>query len=168
MKKDAVYWIRCLGLQPHPEGGYFKETYRSMEMIKQECLPKRFTTAHCLSTAIFYLLESPGFSAFHRIKSDEVWHFYDGSPVRIYCINPDGMLFEVFLGNDPENGQLLQAHIRAGHWFAAAVEEEYSYALVGCTVAPGFEFNDFELGSRSKMLAQFPRHKDLILRLTRG
>ncbi|HID38000.1 MAG TPA: cupin domain-containing protein [Calditrichaeota bacterium] len=164
---EATYWIRKLNLQKHPEGGYFKETYRSAEIIRREHLPRRFQGDHCFSTAIYYLLPGNEFSAFHRIRSDELWHFYYGSPIILYSIDQEGMLFKIKLGPNLEKGQLFQARIRAGNWFAARVLDTESYALVGCTVAPGFEYEDFELGKRQTLLQLFPRHKEVIKALTR-
>lgn len=165
MTKDAEYWIHRLDLSPHPEGGHFKETYRSTEIIKVDELPDRFNADHCFSTAICFLLKGNEYSAFHRIKSDEIWHFHTGSPLVIYSIDEDGMLFEIKLGPSLEKGELFQAHIRQGCWFAAEVVDKESFTLVGCTVAPGFEFEDFELADAAKLSTQFPRHKELIRQL---
>ncbi len=167
MIRDANYWIRRLDLAPHPEGGFFKETYRSTESIKSSDLPDRYQSDHCFSTAIYFLLKGNESSVFHRIKSDEIWHFHIGSPLLIHSIDQDGMLFEIKLGRDLENGELLQAHIRQGCWFAAEVLDKENFTLVGCTVAPGFEFEDFELADSDKLSAQFPRHSELIKRLSR-
>jgi len=167
MVKDAQYWIRKLNLTRHPEGGYYKESYRADELIPLGGLPQRFTQEHCFSTAIYFLLESGDFSALHRIKSDEIWHYYFGSSLTLYSIDSDGMLFKIRLGPDLDNGQIFQAHIKAGNWFGAKVNDHDSYTLVGCTVAPGFEFGDFKLAKRSNMLAQFPRHQQIIKELTR-
>ncbi len=166
MSINAVYWIKKLNLTKHPEGGYFKESYRSNETIDGAHLPKRFGGRRCFSTAIYFLLKSDSFSALHRIKSDELWHFYCGSPLTLYCINPEGMLFEIKLGNNLEAGELFQAHVNAGWWFGAKVNAPDSYTLVGCTVAPGFEFEDFELGDRRQLIKAFPRHRKIITELT--
>lgn len=163
----AQYWIQKLNLNKHPEGGYFRETYRSKELISAEFLPERYNGDRCFSTSIYFLLESEDISAFHRIKSDEVWHFYYGSSITIFSIDPDGMLFKIKLGTDLENGELFQAHLKAGNWFGAKVTDPDSFALVGCTVAPGFEFKDFELGNRKTLLNLFPRHSEVIKLLTR-
>lgn len=164
---SADFWIQKLNLSPHPEGGFFKESYRASELIKKEHLPSRYSSDHAFSTAIYFLLKSGQISAFHRLRSDELWHFYYGSPLVIYQINPEGMLFEIRLGTDLQKGQIFQAHIRAKNWFAARVVNDDSYTLVGCTVAPGFEFEDFELAERSDLIRLFPRHAELIKQFTR-
>jgi predicted cupin superfamily sugar epimerase len=156
------YWIQKLNLQKHPEGGYFSEVYRSEEEIKREHLPSRYSGARNHSTSIYFLLTSDEFSAFHRIKSDETWHFYSGQPVTIHLINEKGNYRSVKLGSNPENGEVFQFTIPRGTWFAASVEEKDSYALVGCTVAPGFHFDDFELGDREVLLRMFPEHEKVI------
>lgn len=168
MMKNAEYWIKKLDLLPHPEGGYYKETYRSAELISAKNLPSRYHKDHCFCTAIYFLLNGHQYSAFHRIKSDELWHFHTGSPLRIYSIDKDGMLFEIKLGPHLERGEIFQAHLRQGCWFAAEVIDKEYYSLVSCTVAPGFEFDDFELANATELIAQFPRHKKLISRLCAG
>ena len=163
---DARYWIEKLQLDPHPEGGYFRETYRSDVVLPREVLPSRFEGARAASTAIYFLMEGENFSAFHRLRSDELWHFYAGSPLLVHAINSTGAYWSVQLGNDPEAGEVPQAVVPAGHWFASHVTDWKSWALVGCTVSPGFDFADFEIGSRAKLTELFPQHRDLILRLT--
>ncbi|RMF60538.1 MAG: cupin domain-containing protein [Calditrichaeota bacterium] len=166
--KPAGYWIDILKLQPHPEGGYYREIYRSNEIVKKEHLPERFNGDRCLATSIYFLLEGNDFSSFHRLKSDEIWNFYTGSSLTIYSIHPNGILTQIFLGDDYEAGEVFQAVVPAGCWFAARVNVSNSYSLVGCTVAPGFEFDDFELGKREQLLKQFPQHQQLIRQFTRG
>jgi uncharacterized protein len=165
-RRDAAYWIRHLDLRQHPEGGYFRETYRSDESIHQASLPKRFNSDRNFSTAIYYLLKSGEFSSFHRIKSDEVWHFYEGDPLVLHVINADGAYSKILLGRDVVNGEILQYCIRHGDWFAAEIKYDGLYALVGCTVAPGFDFTDFELAVPKDLLQLFPLHSELISRLT--
>src|SRR6202142_126686 len=114
MIKDAKYWIETLGLIPHPEGGYYRETYRSGLSIAREALPPQFTGSRLVSTAIYFLLDGENFSAFHRLRSDELWHFYSGSPVTVYVIAPDGGYSEIQLGGDADAGDLLQAAVKAG------------------------------------------------------
>lgn len=167
MKKTATYWIEHLKLTRHPEGGYFREIYRSPEMLPGSCLPERFSGDHSFCTSIYFLLAGTDFSAFHRLNADEIWHFYTGAALTIYCIHSDGVLSQIFLGEDFESGELFQAVVPAGAWFAARLSREDSFALVGCTVAPGFEFEDFELGKRAELLRQFPQHRELIEQLTR-
>jgi len=165
----AEYWINKLGLEKHPEGGWFKEVYRSAETIKTEHLPERFGGERHHSTSIYFLLTSDTFSAFHRIKSDELWHFYDGSPVTIHMINESGEYSQVTLGRDRDidKGEVLQYAIPHSVWFGAEVDNKDSYVLVGCTVAPGFHYDDFELAKRDWLMREYPQHKEIIERLTR-
>ena len=164
--QSARYWIENLKLEPHPEGGYFRQTYRSELMIAREALPSGFGGARAVSTAIYFLLEGKNFSAFHRLRSDEMWHFYAGSPLLLHVIDASGEYSSILLGSDAEAGQVFQAVIRAGCWFASHVADWTSWALVGCTVAPGFDFEDFELGKRDELVRVYPQHQELIQRLT--
>jgi predicted cupin superfamily sugar epimerase len=164
---DARTWIERLQLRPHPEGGWFRETYRSAETIAREHLPQRFTGPRCFATAIYYLLQGSDFSALHRIRQEEGWHFYDGSPLTLHLIAGDGTYSSISLGRDLDAGQQPQAVVPAGWLFAATVDDPASFSLAGCTVAPGFDFADFELPSRADLVAQYPRHHALIERLTR-
>ena len=165
--RNARYFIDKLRLQPHPEGGYFRQTYRSEIVISREALPAGFSGSRAASTAIYFLLDGKDFSAFHRLRSDEVWHFYAGEPLLVHVIDPGGEYFRIHLGHEPEAGQVLQAVVRAGCWFASHVADWKSFALVGCTVAPGFDFEDFEMGKREELVARYPQHRELIERLTR-
>ncbi len=164
---QAKDWVKQLQLQPHPEGGYFKETYRCKENITAASLPARFTEDHSFSTAIYYLLDAPNFSAFHRIKQDELWHHYHGSALTIHVITAAGNYQQLALGNKPEQSQSFQQLVKAGDWFAATVDDPTGYALVGCTVAPGFEFADFELAQHQQLLQQFPQHQNIINQLSK-
>lgn len=164
--KDANYWIQSLDLQPHPEGGYFRETYRSLGMIDQHCLPQMFSGNRHYSTAIYYLLEKEQFSALHTIRQDEMWHFYAGSSLEIHCISPQGNYQKLRLGS-PANGGHFQVNVPAEHYFGACLTDTESYALVGCTVSPGFDFEDFELPTQNQLLSLFPQHKTVIEKLTR-
>ncbi|WP_027882186.1 cupin domain-containing protein [Meiothermus rufus] len=164
---SANFWKDQLSLEPHPEGGFYRQTYIAQESIPQACLPSRYRGQRAFSTAIYFLLEYPDFSAFHRLKSDEIWHFYAGQPLHLWQISPQGQLKHLRLGPDPSQGQVFQAVVPAGHWFAASLEAPGSYALVGCTVAPGFDFADLELASRTALAEQFPQHRALIEKLTR-
>ncbi len=165
--QDSQYWIENLLLEPHPEGGYFKETYRSDDQIPFSALPDRYQGDRSFGTSIYFLLKGDNFSAFHRIQSDEGWHFYAGDPVIIYIIAPDGNRVDVLMGRDLDKGQQLQYVIPFGHWFAAQVVKPEGFSLVGCTVNPGFDFDDFELAKRSKLVSRFPQHEEIITRLTR-
>jgi predicted cupin superfamily sugar epimerase len=165
---DALTWIERLRLQRHPEGGYYRETYRCPEGIARAHLPARFGGDRAFSTAIYFLLQAGDFSALHTIKQDEVWHFYDGAPLTVHVLDADGTHTALRLGRDIERGEELQAVVRAGQVFGAAVEDEGAYAQVGCTVAPGFDFADFEMPTRAELCARYPQHRALIERLTRG
>ena len=162
--RSAKYWIDKLNLVSHPEGGYFKEVYRSDESLKAASLPSRFLGDRSFSTAIYFLLEKGQKSAFHRIKSDELWHFYDGDPVIIYIIDKKGNLSTLKLGLNLDTAYSPQIVIPANCWFAA--ETEGNFTLSGCTVSPGFNFDDFELASRNKLSEEFPQHKVLINKFT--
>ncbi|MBC7886311.1 MAG: cupin domain-containing protein [Ferruginibacter sp.] len=154
-------------LSPHPEGGFFKENYRSLEIIPKAFLPKRFNGERSYSTAIYFLLERGDFSAFHKIQSDECWHFYAGESLWIYVIHLNGRLEIIKLGNDPQNGDHFQAIVPAECWFASEPAPGSEYSFVGCTVAPGFDFSDLELANRDELSRQFPQHTPLINRLCR-
>ena len=162
-KKIVEYYA----LLPHPEGGYFKENYRSSEKISENALPERFSEEKSVSTAIYFLLEKGDFSAFHRIKSDECWHFYAGSGLLIYVLLPDGKLEIIQLGNNPMKGERFQAIVPASCWFASEPVDGAAFSFVGCTVAPGFDFIDFELAEKAVLSKQFPQHLQLINRLVR-
>ena len=164
--KCAAYWIDKLNMTKHPEGGYFKEVYRSDESLLGSSLPKRFGGDRSFSTSIYFLLEGNQFSALHRIKSDETWHFYQGTTLELTVINGKESVECLLLGPDPELGERLQITIPGEHWFGARVKDKSSYALLGCTVAPGFHFDDFELGVRQNLLDEFPNHGEIIRSLT--
>ncbi len=164
---ESAEVIDQLQLLPHPEGGWYREVYRSDDILELNALPGRYNSPHCFSTSIYFLLEKFDFSAFHRITSDETWHFYMGSPVTIFCIYPDGSTVQVVIGNNLAAGQFLQYTIPRHCWFAAKNLEEHPFSLVGCTVSPGFEFSDFELGQRQNLSVLFPQHALLIEELTR-
>ncbi len=158
--------IDKLELQRHPEGGYFKETYRSDGAIEGDT-ENPFPEGRNYSTGIYFLLEGNDFSAFHRIKSDELWHFYDGGPLHIFVIDDKGELNITTLGRDIAAGEVYQARVKAGHWFASAPVHDNQYSLVGCTVAPGFDFRDFEMASRESLTASYPQYASSIDKLTR-
>ena len=165
--REARYWIEKLGLGRHPEGGYFRETYRAGVEIAREALPAEFTGARAASTGIYFLLNGDEFSAFHRLRSDEMWHFYSGSPLLIHVIDVAGDYTSICLGPDPKQGEVFQAVVKAGCWFASELRDRHEYALVGCTVAPGFDFEDFEMGRRAELVRDHPEHRGIIERLTR-
>jgi hypothetical protein len=158
--------IRTLDLKPHPEGGYYRETYRCEELIAHSCLPPRFHGDRHYSTAIYYLLLAGAVSRLHRIAADEVWHFYLGGPFTVVELKPDGCSDQVVLGQDVVGGQRLQHVVRAGTWFGAYPNPGTEYSLVGCTVAPGFDFADFEIADRRELLLKYPREEPIIRKLT--
>jgi uncharacterized protein len=166
MTRDADYWIESLQLSRHPEGGYFRRTYQASERIEREHLPERFQGPRHFSTAIIYLLPGNEVSRFHRLKADEIWHFHTGSGLILYVIDPGGSLVSMKLGADWERGETFQVVIHSGCWFGAMVNDPASYSLVGCTVSPGFEYEDFELGNREGLLASCPDHRWIIEKLT--
>lgn len=163
----AASLVSFYDLQPHPEGGFYRETYRSAEFINHNALPQRFDGDRNFCTAIFFLLAGDQFSAFHRIKSDELWHFYSGIALNIYVIAPGGTSKIIRLGNNIQNGEVFQAVVPAGSWFASEPSDSTGYSFVGCTVAPGFDFNDFELADRTELLKAFPGNDSIITRLCR-
>ncbi|MBU4212813.1 MAG: cupin domain-containing protein [Kiritimatiellae bacterium] len=168
MQPTSRYWITKLALQPHPEGGYFREIYRSVEQIPAAALPARYRGPRSFSTSIYFLLAGTQISTLHRLASDEQWHFYDGSALLLAMIAPDGTSREVRLGRRATAGEQFQVVIPAGTWMGARLASQRGYALIGCTVAPGFEFQDFAAGRRSNLLERFPQHRKLITALTRA
>ncbi|HEY2022259.1 cupin domain-containing protein [Paraburkholderia sp.] len=159
--------IRRFDLKPHPEGGYFSETYRSAARVQRD---GETTAARAASTAIYYLLCDGAHSAWHRIRSDEVWHFYAGGPLHVHVLDENGgaggALVTHRLGNPLTHpGTVYQAVVPAGLWFAAECADPASFALVGCTVAPGFEFSEFELADADALKTRDPGHAALIERL---
>lgn len=166
--KDAGYWVEKLQLEPHPEGGYFRQTYKAKLLLPMPALPPGFAGARSASTAIYFLLEGANFSAFHRLRSDEVWHFYAGGSLVVHVIDESGAYSEILLGPDAEAGEVFQAVVKAGCWLGSQLLDARTFALVGCTVAPGFEFADFEMGQREQLLRRFPQHHEMIHNLTRG
>ncbi|MBL0310739.1 MAG: cupin domain-containing protein [Bacteroidetes bacterium] len=141
---------------PHPEGGYYKETYRSAEKVKNRDGEER----NCC-TAIYFLLEDGDISHFHRIQSDELWFFHSGQTLEITYIE-DGQAHHIYLGNNLETGEVAQAVIPAGLWFASKLKDAKGYALVSCTVAPGFDFRDFEMAKREELLKEYPHLKEVV------
>lgn len=168
MENTINQWVEKLQMLPHPEGGFYKENYRSTEHIDLGCLPERFEGSRPFSTAIYFLITAGNFSAFHRIKSDECWHFYTGDPLWVHLIdNTTGAYSKIALGNELNGSAVFQAVVPAGFWFASETQPGGSFSLVGCTVAPGFDFADFELANRDALIATSPEQAALITRLTR-
>ena len=167
-KETAAYWIHGLNLAPHPEGGYYRESYRSNVGIDALSPDQKFSGARSISTALYYLLKASEFSAFHRIRSDEMWHHYAGVPLTIHTIDSAGVCISRRLASRLEGGASPQWLVPARTWFAARPEDSSGYSLVGCTVSPGFEFQDFELARREALVRQFPAHRSVIESFTRA
>lgn len=166
---SAEQIIERLGMQPHPqEGGYFVETYKSEELVPRVGLPERYPSERAFGTAIFYLLTPDTCSALHRLASDEIFHFYLGDPVTMLQLHPDGSSGVLTLGHDILQGQELQVVVLKGTWQGSFLNEGGEFALLGCTVAPGFDYADYQHGSREALLDQYPDQGDLIIRLTPG
>jgi len=151
--------IRSLDLKPHPEGGFFRETYRSPKSTPG-------TRPRAQSTGIYYLLVPGSVSKLHQIRSDEMLHFYLGDPVTWVLLDPLGGMKKVVLGGNLEKGETPQFLVQAGYWFGAYLNEGGNYALMGMTVAPGFDFADLVMGDRPELIRAFPRAEKDILRLT--
>lgn len=164
MNEKAKYYIDKLELKKHPEGGYYKEIYRSAEMFYVDA--PQIRNKRNYSTSIYFLLDGKQVSKFHRLKSDELWHFYDGDSVSIYVIDNKGNLTQLKLGRNIENNEMFQAVIKNGNWFAAEVINKKSFALIGCTVSPGFDFSDFEFANREYLINKYPHLQELIIKFT--
>jgi hypothetical protein len=164
-EESAEQIIRRLGLAPHPEGGYYAETFRSEERVT--LADGRVRSA---GTAIYFLLPEGAFSALHRVAADEAWHHYSGAPLELVTISPEAVLQRILLGNNFAAGERPQHVVPAGHWQGArplpADNEGSRFTLVGCTVSPGFDFADFEMPGRSELVTLFPEHRELILEFT--
>lgn len=158
--KPEHYWIEKLELVPHSEGGYFKGVYQASETVTtaEQNERKRYTS-------IYFLLNQESPSHFHRLKSDEIWYFHTGDALTIHMIHPDGRYELVALGMDPEKGETLQYVVPKGVIFGSSVDKDGIYALVSCMVAPGFDYQDFELFTQADLLAQYPENHDIIKRL---
>lgn len=167
MNVSAQHWVDLLDLTAHPKGGYFKENYRSNKWVEKNAVADQNAEKQNFATAIYFLLTSNTFSPFHRIKSDEIWHFYEGSSLTIYVIETNGKLRTIRLGKYPTKDQVFQAVIPKDAWFAAKVDEEEGYVLAGVTVLPGFDFVDFELADKKKLINDYPQHEELISQLTK-
>lgn len=164
MMSEAAQWIEKLQLQAHPEGGYYRETYRSALSLPESVLPAAFSGDRSVCTGIYYLLQAGDCSRLHRIASDEMWHFHAGGTLAVHVIDPTGDYQCLSLGLSA--GAVPQQVVPAGAWFGAEPSPGTDYVLVGCTVAPGFDFADFQMADRAALLAAYPRHAGLIRRLT--
>ncbi|MBG0791508.1 MAG: cupin domain-containing protein [Desulfovibrionaceae bacterium] len=159
--------IDMLGLVPHPEeGGWFLETHRSSELFDKDALPARYMDARCHFTAIYYLLTPETYSHMHRLKTDEVFHFYAGDPCEMLQLHPDGTGETVVLGNVLSLGQRPQVRVPRNSWQGMRLMDGGDFALMGCTVAPGFEFADYAHGDREALTARYPDFTEHIARLT--
>ncbi len=167
MDIKAQEYISKLHLNRHPEGGYFNEIYRSAEYYEAGYLPGRYNKNRAFATSIYFLLEGNQVSNLHSLKSDEIWHFYDGSAILIYMLEEQGKLTVKKLGKDLGSGELFQVTIPKGCWFGAELQDKKSFGLIGCTVSPGFDFEDFELGERNFLLNLFPDYSEIIKKLTK-
>ncbi|MDK6233453.1 cupin domain-containing protein [Aerococcus sanguinicola] len=155
--KTSAEWAKALNLEPHVEGGYYRQVVKSSERVREG--------ERALYTSIYFVLEADNPSHFHRLTCDEIWYYHAGQPLTVHMIHPDGRYETVDLGLDPEQGQHLSYVVPQRTIFGSTVEE--GYALVSCLCAPGFEYDDFELFSRQDLLDQYPDHAAIIERLTR-
>jgi predicted cupin superfamily sugar epimerase len=159
--------IQYLELKPHPEGGFYRETYRCDEEIPLNALAERYSDARSISTAIYYLLTPDMFSTMHLVQTDEIYHFYAGAPLQVLLLLPDGTSRVVIVGPNPLDGHHPQLVIPRGWWQGSRVLAPGEYTLIGATVAPGFDFADFEIGTRAELTAKYPEAADMISALTR-
>lgn len=162
---NATEIIKFLQLREHPEGGFYREVYRSGETIGERCLPDRYTGDRAFGTAIYFLLTDSNISAFHRIRSDETWHFYAGQSLTLYQIDGVGELKTEVLGMDIFKGERPQITIDKETYFGAKINGK-GFCLAGCTVAPGFDFADFDMPGQEELLTRYPQHEGIIKLLT--
>ncbi|MFA0961959.1 cupin domain-containing protein [Roseivirga sp. BDSF3-8] len=165
-KSEGPFWIEQLSLKKHPEGGWYKEMYRAEGKISDEKALSHYGSARHYYTSIYFLLNESEISAFHRLRSDELWYYHAGSSLTLYVIDQKGSLSTHILGPGVTRGEHMQLLIPANSWFAAEVNNPLSYTLMGCAVAPGFEFEDFELADGSRLAEAYPEHEALIRRLS--
>lgn len=159
--------IQHLQLSPHPEGGFYKEVYRSEGIVSQAALPSSFGGDRNLATSIYYLLQQGDYSAFHRIRSDEGWHFYAGGSLFVHCLREQEGYRRLRLGSKLDAGDSFQLVVPAGVWFAAEPAPGTAFTLAGCTVSPGFDFRDFEMAKKEELLQRFATEAEIINRLCR-
>ncbi|MEH7393070.1 cupin domain-containing protein [Bacillus sp. JJ1474] len=163
--RDAQYFVSKLGLEPHPEGGFYKRTFESGEKTSDQELTVNFEGKRKLYTSIYFLLTSNDVSHFHRLKSDELWYYHAGSSLTIHIIHENSEYEEIKLGLNLDKGEVPQALVPKNAIFGSSVMEEDTFSLVGCMVSPGFEFQDFELFTQDDLLTKYPAHKDIIKKL---
>jgi hypothetical protein len=165
-RPTAEQLIEALGLRAHPEGGYFREIHRSEEAVPAGALPERYSGSRAYATSILFLITAESFSALHRLDSDEIYHFYLGGPVDLSILHADGRAETVRLGHDVLRGERVQHVVPRGAWQGSRLAGDAPLALLGCTVAPGFDFDDFEMADRNALIARHPDHAALIRSLT--
>jgi len=154
-------------LEPHIEGGWFKRSFQSEQQLSKDSLINCFTGTRYVTTSIYYLLPKGEISAFHQLLQYETWHYYAGDPIIIHWFDENGNHQSIVLGNDYEKGQIPQLTIQPNTFFAAELAPESEFAFVGCSVAPGFDFDDFSLAEKDELLSLYPEHADIIARLTK-
>jgi len=167
MEYSADFWISQLKMDEHPEGGYYQPAYRSPEILPPENLPERYQDPHHLYSSIYFLVTGHSFSALHRLRTDELWFFHQGNPLQLHLIHPDGKREDATLGLDILAGEKLQFLVPHNCWFGARVAQTDGHSLVSCSLGPGFEFADFELGNQDELLQEYPQHESLIMAMTR-
>ena len=160
-KQTAAHWVDKLEMQKHPEGGYYKEVFRSDKMV----LRPSTSIARSACTSIYYLLEGEDYSGFHRLQSDEIWYFHTGAPIHIHVINKTGE-YSIAELSDGDTGSFSFV-VKAGDWFAAELPSKSGFTLVSCAVAPGFDFAEFEMASKKILTALYPQHQNIINRFCR-
>ncbi|MCP4399332.1 MAG: cupin domain-containing protein [bacterium] len=166
METSCDYLIRTLNLTVHPEGGYFKESYRSSDRIEAAALPDRYQAERPCSAAIYFLLPGDQVSKFHRLQCDEIWCHHSGESLTLYVIDASASLLRIKLGPRIDEGEQPQIFIPHNVWFGAKVNKKNAYSLVTCITAPGFDFDDFELARRQGLLQCYPQHREIIEMLT--
>lgn len=158
---NAGYWIQHLELGPHPEGGFYKETYRSSVEVPTKGLPIGYKSARRLSTSVYYLLRSEDISRLHRLRSDELWYYHAGSPLKVISIDMEGNKQSQILGNNHDKAEQFSLMVPGGCIFCAEVVDSDSFTLVSCVVSPGFEFEDFEMFDKEDLVQAYPKHAEL-------
>ena len=166
LNKGINYWIDHFKMEAHPEGGYYRQIYRSGQVIPASALSDKYNGNRLAATSIYFLLPSNNVSHLHRLASDELWYHHYGTTLTIHIITENGNYEKISLGPEAGNGGLFQALVPGGTIFGATVAEKDNYALVSCMVSPGFTFEDFELLDREDVLYQYPQHKAIIKKLT--
>ncbi|TYS70403.1 cupin domain-containing protein [Sutcliffiella horikoshii] len=166
MSLDKVKdWVEALGLEAHPEGGFYKQTYVSGENITDNELSVSFDGKRKLYSSIYFLLTDENISHFHRLKSDELWYFHGGSSLTVHVITEAGKYEQHKLGLNLEEGERPQVLVPKNSIFGSSVDTPDSYALVGCMVSPGFEFKDFEMFSQAELMKKYPEHEKIIRKM---